>query len=370
MELEEYYSFLEILAQQEVKIGENICNNLDELLMQKDVTATNALAFRSALLGDTEKNVGSAYLSIGLFLQYDEQTRLACFCIGLEADYIRSIKCLEKKCSRYDKKQPIFSKVPALYSHVRDEELIDYSVLQRVGNSEIVCFNGTFSYIDGHVPLNLINWMDKSHPEKPLFVRIDPDAVFEIRPPQKILESVLIPPNPKWWEKLKIYNRQHEGCSFYLDKNVLPKDHHEEYWDYHCKNIRRLDVVAKRDGNGNLSMMLEELEEQVNIISPAEKYIIGRMIHLDTNAPLNTSFGTSILNHLDLAINIYTGENATRRMVDNLANGTKITDASFRTHILRVEQIPFADIFEFAYSFFRSKLLIDEWKSTQFSDKE
>lgn len=109
-------------------------------------------------------------------------------------------------------------------------------------------------------------------------------------------------------------------------------------------------------------MMIEELTEQKNIVSPTEKYIVSRMIHLDTDATIGSSFHDSKLNHLDLAINIYTGNNAENRLSENLAYGEKVTDASFRTHLLRVENTNFSDLFAFAYSFFKSKTLVDEWK--------
>lgn len=113
-------------------------------------------------------------------------------------------------------------------------------------------------------------------------------------------------------------------------------------------------------------MMIEELVEHKNIIYPTERYIIGHMIHLDTDAVIGTSFHKSKLNHLDLAINIYTGSNAESRLLTNLANGGKVADASFRTHLLRVENINFSDLFAFAYSFLKSKTLVDEWKESQF----
>lgn len=105
-------------------------------------------------------------------------------------------------------------------------------------------------------------------------------------------------------------------------------------------------------------MMMEELIVQKNIVSPSERYIVSRMIHLDTDAAIGNSFHDSTLNHLDLVINIYTEDNAENRLLENLANGEMVTDASFRTHLLRVENINFSDLFVFAYSFLNLKLLL------------
>ena len=364
--IEEYYSFLEELSQQEIQIGQSLCYNLENLLKAKDKLAVEAIKFRSEFMGDYEKNIAGAYLPIGHFTNFTEEERVVCFCITLEAEYKKGIINEQKQCVLYSENQALFQKTPSLFQYVRDNELIDFSVLERINNSEIVSFSNHYGYISGYVPLNLLSWLSNQYPNTPIYIRLNPFAVFTSQPPQKIFESQLIPPNPKWWHNLTIYNRSHEGCSYFLDGSANPTQNLTEYWDYYCRNVRRLDVIAKRDGNGNLSMMLEELIEQRNIVSPTEKYIIGRMIHLDTDATIGSNFDDSMLNHIDLAINVYTDDNAKSRMDENLANGKKITDASFRTHLIRVENIRFSDIFMFAYTFFLSESLVNEWKDSQF----
>lgn len=366
MNIEEYYLFLEWLAAQKIRIGESLFHTFEDILNEGNANALEAVSFRAQFIGAHEEEVALAYFFIGHFTEYDKQRRMACICIGLEAEYIKGIISLQKKCELYSKNQPLFKTNPALFQHIRNQELVDYSVLQRINDSEIICFNNLYGYIDGCVPLTILSWMLENRPQSPIYIRVNPHLVYTTKPLQKLFESQLVPPNPKWWRELSIYNRSHEGCSFFLDKNVNPKENYNEYWEYHCQKIRRLDVIAKRDGNGNLSMMIEELTEQKNIVSPTERYIVSRMIHLDTDAVIGTSFLDSKLNHLDLAINIYTGNNAKNRLLENLANGGKVTDASFRTHLLRVENINFSDLFTFVYSFLESKTLVDEWKEAQF----
>lgn len=366
MNIEEYHLFLEWLSAQEIKIGESLFHTFENILSEANANALEAVNFRAQFIGEYEENIALAYFFIGHFTNYDRDERMACICIGLEAEYIKGINNLKKKCELYSEDQILFKAAPSLFQHVRNRKLIDYSVFQRINDSEIICFNNLYGYIDGYVPLTILSWMSENRPQSPIYIKVNPHLVYTTQPQQKLFESQLVPPNPKWWHELSIYNRSHEGCSFFLDKNVNPKENYNEYLEYNCKNIRRLDVVAKRDGNGNLSMMIEELTEQKNIVSPTEKYIVSRMIHLDTDATIGSSFHDSKLNHLDLAINIYTGNNAENRLSENLAYGEKVTDASFRTHLLRVENTNFSDLFAFAYSFFKSKTLVDEWKKTQF----
>ena len=108
-------------------------------------------------------------------------------------------------------------------------------------------------------------------------------------------------------------------------------------------------------------MMIEELTD-----IDQNGLMYGRCIHLDSDAPVGTDFDNVILNHLDLAINIYEGNDAKQRLNDNLAGGNVTTDASFRTHLLRIEKIPFKALFDFVTIFFKSEILTNEWIDDQF----
>jgi hypothetical protein len=127
--------------------------------------------------------------------------------------------------------------------------------------------------------------------------------------------------------------------------------------------LRRLEVIAKRDNNGNLSMMIEEITG-IN----DNGLMFGRMIHLDTDSTFGTDFNNSNLNHLDLAINVYENDIAAKRLKDNLANGKKTVDSSYRTHLLRIENIPFKGLFGFLVSFFKSQTLMNEYFEDQFKN--
>jgi hypothetical protein len=66
------------------------------------------------------------------------------------------------------------------------------------------------------------------------------------------------------------------------------------------------------------------------------------------------------MQHLDLAINVYEGQDRQKRFAQSLQNG-KVQDASFRTHLFRIEQTPFVSLFSFCGMFLESKVLLSEW---------
>ena len=113
-------------------------------------------------------------------------------------------------------------------------------------------------------------------------------------------------------------------------------------------------------------MTIEELTKIFVYNNPQKAFMIGRMIHLDTDAKRGTSFKDAVLNHIDLAENLYVGDDAFQRDDDDLSNGRMVQKATYRTHLLRVNGIPFESIFKVAYAFFKSKQLVDEWKAAEF----
>jgi len=88
--------------------------------------------------------------------------------------------------------------------------------------------------------------------------------------------------------------------------------------------------------------------------------MIGRCIHLDTYAPPGTSQGAARLAHLDLAINVYRGVDRAARIGNTLQHG-KAQDATYRTHLYRIEDVPFPALFAFAALLLKSKTLLGEW---------
>lgn len=95
--------------------------------------------------------------------------------------------------------------------------------------------------------------------------------------------------------------------------------------------------------------------------------MVARCIHLDTRDPAGTPLKDVKLQHLDLAINVYFNDDRTKRFEGSLQNG-KVQDATFRTHLFRIEDTPFASLFDYCEMFLRSRVLLSEWLNELFAE--
>jgi hypothetical protein len=215
--------------------------------------------------------------------------------------------------------------------------------------------------VDSYIKPGLLDWIKSSFRSSPLFVRLYPHAAYTDLPLIDLEEAVVLPANPNWWKNLTIHNGTRTGSVYLLEDCLPSKETSLQYWEYRFTGIRKLETIVSRDHNGHLSMMLEE----VNVRDNSSGFIIGRCIHLDTNEPFGTPFEEATLKHLDLAINVYFKTSIAQRMTASLAKGDKV-DATYRTHLLRIENIPFPSLFLFAQTFFLSKNLVKEWLEDQF----
>lgn len=367
MNIEQYYKELESLSSA-VEEKQVATHEYLEYLIDKNHSPLNELIdFRKDFIDSKEDDKARGYLETGLFKQFSGTERVACFVMTFEIDEIKTKNNWKKRCERYSQEQPLFLKEPLLFDSIRkkdsgkkDFELIDFDVFNQINESEILKINKSYALIDSELHPSIVVWSKENFNSNPLFIRANPFKVFGQQPPQLILESILIPANPNWWKNLTIHNRTKEGASYILD-DCSPKENYRQYWELHIKNIKRLEVIVKRNNNGNLSMMLEELTG-----IDSRGLMFGRMIHLDTDSTYGTDFEESKLNHLDLAINIYEGGTAKKRLEDNLAQGNKSISASYRTHLLRIENIPFKGLFGYVIFFFQSQTLVHEWLEDQF----
>ena len=172
---------------------------------------------------------------------------------------------------------------------------------------------------------------------------------------------MLLPANPKWWQKLTLHKGAKDGGQYALEPPANPNDDLEAFWDYTVRHVRRLEVHAVRRSEDYLAMMVEELVDTRS----EDGLVTGRCIHWDTAATPGTDVADATTDHLDLAINIYSGDTANRRMAENLANG-KVVDATMRSHLLRVNRIPVSATLAFAQAFCVSRRLIADWFNDQF----
>ena len=74
----------------------------------------------------------------------------------------------------------------------------------------------------------------------------------------------------------------------------------------------------------------------------------------------------SKLKHIDLTINLYMDDDAETRCNKHLENGGEIIPATYRSHMLRINNTTLSDIILLS-TFFESKCLSDEWITEMFA---
>lgn len=282
----------------------------------------------------------------------------------------------------YNPSQPIFQAHPELYDKLRkksngnpDPELIrldavTYKPLPNIPKYRTCKYKDSFLFIDRYLNSMVPFYLIHKYGTENLYIRLDPYIISEKAPPLSLEEEFIQPPNPYWIERLIIHPDQHEGSELFLPPYTVDDIQGDEWkrlqwWEYQMRGIRKLQIVANMKNEGNkkhFSMSLEEL----SVEAIGDGMLIGRMIHLDAMESYDTPFDQVRLNHLDLAINIYTENSIDERMNSTLTKGKRITDATYRTHLMRADDIMFSDLLEIAQIFFQSKTMVKEWIDTQF----
>jgi hypothetical protein len=321
----------------------------------------NLLAYRRPLLVQQDRDRAAPYLPLGYFTELADDERLTAFLVCLELDEEIARLDINRRFKRYNVEQPLFALCPSLFDHVRKGELISAKQAHHLGRSGLVELQDGWGRLDPLLPPELLQWTQVTFPWSPLFVRLDPWFASSSQPPEPLREAAVRPARPGWWQRLTLRNREHDGGHYVLEPVEASPETTDEFWEYHLRGVRSLEVYAQRDKEGRLSMMIEELSQE----RTPEDLVIGRCVHLDTYETPGTDARVAPLKHLDLAINAYFGDAAKRRLATRLSYG-KVEDASVRTHLLRIEQVPFASSAEFARQFFLSSTLLTKWTRDQF----
>lgn len=270
----------------------------------------------------------------------------------------------ENSLRKYSINQPLFSSNQELLSHTLNDDLIPSTQLQRDYFANVVQFaNGKYAYIDESLEPPLLQQLEERGVT--YYVRVNPYYIYDTKPPIFIKEAAWRKPSPKWQNAVGIIPNQKDGFSYYIPDDVDLKTHPYEYIDRHFYNILRIEGEYKRKRDGYFSMMVEELKEVKHPFLD-EYYIVGRMIHLDSIEDGAKGLNAR-LKHIDLAINLYTNYDATIRVNERLENGGKIVDATYRSHILRLNDAKLSDIIAFS-TFFESKCLQEEWIKDMFTN--
>jgi hypothetical protein len=369
MTLDEYLLCVDNGADQCINGQLSIQDYVERQCVNNPNAVSDIINIRASLITQQDINSVTGYLDIGYFKDFNANERMALFSYVFDISRIFEVKSLRNRFEQYKKDHPIFSKDASMHELIReksiqskDMELIDSKGVNCVYGSDIFERKGYYYKLDLSLKPVIFTLTKSAFPTAPVYIRLDPQQVYDSQPAANFCESVLIPANPNWWRQLRIHHRSKEGCSYILDSPSTPHEDLDRYWDFHVRGVRRLDVVAKRNSSNNLSMMIEELSYPMN----KKNLLIGRCIHLDTDSPYGSSFSEAVVNHLDLAINVYENDDVTKRLDSNLANGNKVTDATFRSHLFRIEGIPLVCLIPYCLMFFQSRSLTGEWISDQF----
>lgn len=345
---EEYYNY-QISPEDFLDQKRKVDNKLHELfLFQKDFFGAKereAVQIYSFQYSKAFENETLENREVWIFLSFEIKER-------------RDKLYFELKCAPYTLEQPLFKISPSLWNATLNNDLINLKEVKLIGEGAVLGFQNGFSLTDGEMNPNILTWANDTFPSAPKYVRIHPYKVSESIPPQALLEATIIPASPKWWKNLMIFKNNREGSSYILEEGTADT---QNYWDFRVLKVRRLEVSAQRKNDGTLSMMIEELQKL------SDGHWMGRCIHLDTKGAIGEPSAKAVLMHLDLAINMYFDENIEKRWNQNLASGGKVVDATCRTHLFRIEEVPFNSVLEFARMFFKSSVLLSEWYADQFN---
>jgi len=228
-------------------------------------------------------------------------------------------------------------------------------------------YSGHFFVPDSFLSEEVMQFAREYIPFAEKYIRLDPYFCSEKRPALYLKEEAQRPVNPNWINRLHLYKGQSTGGHYILQEpeitpgTKMSEEQKLKWWEYKVKGIRSLEIHAQRNNSGNLGMMIEEISDKL----VCNGYYATKCIHMDSDNSVGTQFENAVLNHIDLAINVYSDKAFTERKGQSLANG-RVVDASLRTHLLRFERVPFRTLIDMAILFFDSQVLTMEWITDQF----
>ena len=332
-EFEAYESNLDrlsdVVAQQDVSVHEQ----LEHHLTVKSCEAEQLIRVRTHMISGADRDRVSGLLDTGFFRDLPPDQRIAAFLVSLDLADRAERRGLRSRSAEYQPDMPLFVGRTDLFANARNLELINFKALGQIRDDGIVALSTGFGRLDPMLPASLVQTMATAYEGKPLFVRLDPQQAWTQRPQQVLMETTMVPANPRWWSTLALHIKETTGGKYELIPPTSPSEDLDGYWEYHAKGIRRIETIAQRKKAVHLTFMLEELQE----VRPG--LLVGRCIHLDTSEGVGTSPAVAPVLHADLAINVYEDNRAKDRLDSDLR--TDKVKATFRTHLLRAEDVPF-----------------------------
>jgi hypothetical protein len=320
------------------------------------------IAFCVDMIDAPEDHKYKSYLESGYFQEKPKVERLAAFDLCFEIQYALDALDLRRQCEAYTEDQALFSNAPDLFDRIRkkkehkkDFELIDLNALKFVTDSEICMTEKGYMRLVRFLKPQIVNWAKSQFSKAPIYVRLDPHFFSKEKPAVNLLETTLVPADPKWLPKLSLHKGMKDYAEYVLEDMAFKEDP-IQYREYNLRCIRRLEVRAERLNDNRLTMMIEELPRPDN----PNRLMVGRCIHLDTFNPPGTPWYEAKFAHFDMAINVYEGKCRKVRFDQRIKDG-KVEDASYRTHLFRIECVPINSLFIFSLLFLKSSILLKEW---------
>jgi len=337
---------------------------LEDLEQSNPTLLGKLLSARKAFMTDSDKEKASPYLPIGYFRNFSVEDRLVLFALSFEVSDRLHERRMSVRLEPYNKEHALFKAAPDLWNHVRvsgerPADLINTAALEFVSGTEFVKFGRCFAELDYGLNPGLVSWIRQRFPKSPLYLRLQPSHVFDTRPSSRLHEAIVRPIDPNWWNNLEVHPGQLTGLTVEIADPASPSDDLEAWLERHVKGIRRWEMSVKRGSPNYLSVMVEEIIHR----TAGFQEVLGSCIHLDTSAPVGTAAETAKLMHLDLAVNWYPGQKGAQRLAQRLDQG--MVETATRTHLLRLENIPFMGFFEITSAFLESRVLLRDWLSAQ-----
>lgn len=339
-----------------------LSDDVVELVKQKDDTTLAAIDYWKKGLKPIEIERLKRNVNISLIDIEDEDLKIIAAGLIADLNYRQRICYLRNSLEKYSINQPLYnSNNELLTSTVAENELIPSTLFHRDRMTNVVRFaNGKYAYIDESLEPPILQHLE----ERGLtyYVRINPNYVND-KPTILHKREIWRAPSPKWKNAIGI-KRGGDGFSHYIPDDIDITTNSLAYHDRNILKIYRLEGYYKREDNGYFEMMVEELKKEEHPFLEKEYYIVGRMIHLDSIEDGEKGLNAQ-LQHIDLAINLYTGYDATCREETRLENSGEKVKIKSRSHILRLNDAQLSDIILFS-TFFESRYLQDEWINGMF----
>jgi len=162
-------------------------------------------------------NLRATVAETGVYSCYgDLKTRVAVLSIAADISNISEYERDKFFCEKYNKSQPIFIKEPSLWSHVRDEELINTGPYNIEGDGQILRTpTALYRIIWMHYrQTELWEYLKSNFSNAPLYLRINPYDISE-NELVALYEETIQPIDPKFWQKIKIYKEKNLRHTFF-----------------------------------------------------------------------------------------------------------------------------------------------------------